>query len=86
MKESKLLPTMVVLAFAGVVGGIWFQASERTRAAEHREQRLLLEEQRLNIDTAEFMRNCIDDGDRTPEDCEAFLEGRWSKTKLYDGC
>ena len=47
-----------------------------------RERKLQL----FQIERAKFMQTCIDDGGRTPEDCAGFLEGRYTKSTLYDGC
>ncbi len=79
-----LLIGVILLIFAG------YRIIANDDALERREQyqlqQIQLEQNRVQIERAEFVRECMDDGGRAAADCVDFLNGTYSQSSLYVGC
>ena len=87
---DRLVPVALLLVVVGLLGASAYRNVINDDALEKMEkyqlQQIQIEQDRLRIERAEFVRECIDDGGRTPEDCLQFLNGTYSKSSLYAGC
>jgi len=87
---ERVLPAALLLVVIGLLGASAYRNVLNDDALEKMEKYQLqqnrAEQDRLQIERAKFMRECIDDGGRTPEDCDRFLSGTYSASTLYAGC